>query len=283
VYQAASVLFDVASSAGELPLGAAVSPAPRASGALTLVGFAAQQLKALKGSSLSVATAAVGAVYEETVACTGGGTVTERIEDADDNGVESIGDSVRLTFDNCVEEGVTSNGVVAFRLTGLAANSISARVTFGDLRLYDGIDDIGADGGLDLTVTENAGVSEIYQIAGDRLASTLNGDQHVLTAFSGSAATDLVLGSVTYDFLGRVADSSNSIVVDAQTVSAFVAQLADDFPGSGTLRSTGAANSQALLQAVSPTLVRISADPEGDGSFTAPTEWSWSALAALPG
>jgi hypothetical protein len=27
--------------------------------------------------------------------------------------------------------------------------------------------------------------------------------------------------------------------------------------------------------------VRISADPEGDGSFTAPVDWNWSALEAL--
>jgi len=28
--------------------------------------------------------------------------------------------------------------------------------------------------------------------------------------------------------------------------------------------------------------VQISADPEGDGSFTPPVTWSWSELEALP-
>lgn len=283
VYGAASVLFDVASSAGELPLGAVVSAGSAPSGSdLGLASFTARQLKAVKNRPLPKASGAVGAVYQDSYPCTGGGSVTERIDDADDNGVESIGDSVKMTFVGCVEDGVTSNGAVSFRLTALSGNLIGARVTFSDLRLNDGTDELGADGGLDLTVTESVGVSEVYQLAGDNLTATLNGDRHVLTGFTGSAATDFVLGTVTYNFQGRVSDSSNSISVDAATVSAFVARLTDDYPGSGALRSIGAGNSQALLEVVSPTLVRISADPEGDGSFTAPVEWSWSALAALP-
>ena len=284
VYRAANVLFDVASSAGELPVGAVVSAAPALpGGGLGLASFATRQLKAVTSRPLPAASGVVGAVYQDTYQCTGGGTVRERLDDADDNGVESIGDSVRLTFVDCVEDGVTANGVVAFRLTLLSGNSTGAQVTFSDLRLGDGTDEIGANGAFGLTLTENPGVSEVYEIAGDRLTASLNGDQHTLTGFNGSAATDLALSTVTYTFAGRVADSSNDIVVDATTVSAFVAQLADDFPGSGSLRSIGAANSQALLEALSPTLVRISADPEGDGSFTAPLEWSWSALEALPG
>ena len=45
--------------------------------------------------------------------------------------------------------------------------------------------------------------------------------------------------------------------------------------------SIGAGNSQALLEALSSTRVLISVDPEGGGSFSAPVEWSWSALEAL--
>jgi len=121
----------------------------------------------------------------------------------------------------------------------------------------------------------------LYEIAGDVLASTLNGDRHTITGFSGTAASDLVASTVTYTFSGGVSDSSNNVSVNAQTVNAFVAQMADDYPGSGSLRSTGAGSSQALLEALSSTLVRISVDPEGDGVFTAPVEWSWSALDAL--
>lgn len=283
VYQAASVLFDVASSSGTLPLGAVISEVPALPGSgLGLASFAARQLKAVTSRPLPAATGVVGVVYEDTYQCAGGGTVTERIDDADNNGVESIGDSVTLTFVNCVEEGLSSNGVVSFRLTLVSAASYGAQVTFGNFVLNDGTDVIGANGGFNLIVTENAGVSEDYQIAGDQLTSSLNGDAHSLSGFSGSATTDLALGTVTYTFRGGVSDSSNNIVVNAETVSAFVARLADDYPGSGTLRSTGAGNSQALLETLSSTFVRISADPEGDGSFTAPVQWSWSALEALP-
>jgi hypothetical protein len=281
VYQATSALFYIASSSGTLPLGAVVQTAPTSSGGLALVSFAARQIKAVTSRPLVAGAIAVGAVYEETFACTGGGSVTERLNDADDNGEVSVGDGLRLTFVNCVEEGITSNGVVGFNLTLLSEASTGAKVTFDNLIINDGTDTIESDGSFNLTVTENPGVSEVYQIAGDTLASTLNGDRHTITGFAGTAASDLVASTVTYTFTGRVSDSSNNVSVNAETVAAFVTQMADDYPGSGTLRSTGAANSQARLEALSSTLVQISADPEGDGSFTAPVELSWSALEAL--
>jgi len=281
VYQATSALFYIASTSGTLPLGAVVQSAPGSSGGLGLVSFAARQLKAVTARPLSASTGAVGTVYEETYACDGGGTRTERLNDADNNGAVSVGDGLRLTFVNCVEEGITSNGVLGFNLTLVSEASTGAKVTFDNLVIIDGSDTMESDGSFDLTVTENPGVSELYEITGDVLASTLNGDRHTITGFSGSAASDLVASTVTYTFSGRVSDSSNNVSVNAQTVNAFVAQMADDYPGSGSLRSTGAGNSQALLEALSSTLVRISVDPEGDGVFTAPVEWSWSALDAL--
>lgn len=280
-YQAASALFFIASSSGTLPLGVVVQSAPRRAGGLGLASFVARQIKSVKHRRLAAGVSAAGTVYEETFACSGGGSVTERINDADGNQVESVGDSLRMSFVNCVEDGITSNGVLAWKLTLLSEASIGAKVTFDNFVVNDGTDTIEADGAFDLTVSENPGVSEIYQIAGETLASTLNGDRHMITGFTGSGSSDFVAGTVTYTFQGRVSDSSNNIAVDAQTVTPFVAQAADDYPGSGTLRSTGAGNSQALLEALSSTLVRISADPDGDGSFTPAVEWSWSALEAL--
>jgi len=281
VYQAASALFDVASSSDTLPLGAVVRSTAGSSGGLGLASFAARQLKAVTGRPLAAGAAAVGAVYEENLPCTGGGSVTVRANDADNNGDVSVGDGLRMTFENCVEEGITSNGVLAFNFTLISEASTGAKVTFDNLIINDGTDTMESDGGFDLTVTQNPGVSELYQIAGDTLDSTLNGDRHTITGFAGTSASDLVASTVTYTFAGRVSDSSHNVSVNAETVAAFVAQMADDFPGSGTLRSTGVGNSQALLETLSSTLVQISVDPEGDGSFTAPVEWNWSALEAL--
>lgn len=279
-FQAARGLFFVASSA-TLPVGAVVQAGSGSTAGLGLVGAAARQVKAATRRPLSPASGVVGAVYQDTYACTGGGTVTERIDDADGNQDISVGDSLRLTFENCVEDGVTSNGVLAWKVTTISDASIGAKVTLGNFSSNDGTDLIEGDGGFDLTVTQNAGVSEVYQVAGDTLTSALNGDRHTVTGFTGSATTDAGTGAVTYAFAGRVNDSSQNVSVDVQTVADFVAQQTDDFPSSGALRAIGAGNSQALLEALSSTLVRISADPEGDGSFTTPVEWSWSALEGL--
>jgi len=104
VYGAANVLFEVASSPVTLPVGAVVTdvPAPPGSG-FGLASFAARQLKAMTIRPLPSASGVVGVVYEDTYQCAGGGTVTERIDDADNNGVDSVGDSSSLSFVNCVE------------------------------------------------------------------------------------------------------------------------------------------------------------------------------------
>jgi hypothetical protein len=282
VYQAASALFDVASASDSLPPGVGISPTQARSGSkLGLASFAAAQLKAVARRSTATATRAVRAVDEQTYPCSGGGSFTALLDDADGNGVESVGDSLRLSFASCVEDGITSNGVLSWRLTLLSDESVGAKVSFGDFVLNDGTDTIGANGGFDLTVTTNPGVSELYQIAGDSLVSTLNGDRHTISGFTGSASTDLATRASTYSFSGRVSDSSQNVAVDAQTVTPFVAQSADDFPASGSLRSIGAGSSQALLEAVSATLVNISADPEGDGSFLPPVQMSWTALESM--
>jgi hypothetical protein len=283
VFEAASVLFDLASSSDTLPVGAVLGAATvYPDSGFGLASFAAQQLKAAVSRTLPAGSGVVGVVAEDTSQCSGGGTVTVRIDDADNSGSASIGDSVRMTFFNCVEEGLTSNGLLAIKFTLVTAASLGGQVTFSDFVVNDGTDVIGANGGFDLTVTQNAGVSEVYELAGDKLVGSLNGDQHTLTGFTGAATKALAADTVTYTFKGRVSDSSNNIAVDADTISAFVTQSADDYPGSGSLRSIGAGNSQALLETLSSTLVRISADPEGDGSFTTPVVWSWSALEALP-
>jgi hypothetical protein len=281
VYQAASGLFYMATSSGSLPVGAVVQSSSGTPAGMGLASFAAQQLKVVVSRPLAVRSTAVGTVYEETYDCVGGGSVTERANDADDNGIPSVGDSLRLTYVNCVEDGITTNGVLAFKLTLVSEAANGATVTFDNLVINDGTDTMESDGGFDLTVTENPGVSELYQIAGDTLSSTLNGDRHTISAFTGSANSDLVASTVTYSFKGRVTDTSNNVSVDAETVTPFVAQMADDYPGRGSLRSIGAANSQALLEALSSTQVQISVDPEGDGSFTAPVVWNWTALEDL--
>ncbi|MGL6112391.1 MAG: hypothetical protein ACRC2B_20030, partial [Rubrivivax sp.] len=81
VYRAASVLFDVASSSASLPVGAVVSAASARPGSgLGLASFAARQLKAVTSRTQPAAAGVLGAVYEATVECSGGGTVTERFD-----------------------------------------------------------------------------------------------------------------------------------------------------------------------------------------------------------
>lgn len=280
VVEASGALFDLASStdvATGVVLSATSGSSGRGSG---LASFTARHLKAASQRPLPNASGAVGAVAEETLQCTGGGTVAVRYDDADNNEEDSAGDSLRLTFASCIEEGITSNGVVSARLTRVASNSFGAQATFDNLTLNDGTDAVSANGGFEFEATDLGGGAKKLEITGERLTGTVNSNQISLSGFAASYATD-ALGTATYTFNGRVSDSGRNITVDARTPIAFVARATDNYPFSGKLSVTGAGNSQAVLEVVSSSIVRISADPEGDGSFTTPVEMTWIELESL--
>jgi hypothetical protein len=57
-----------------------------------------------------------------------------------------------------------------------------------------------------------------------------------------------------------------------------VARPSDDYPSSGVMVITGAANSQLKLTALSNTQVRQELDANGDGTYESSTTVNWNTL-----
>jgi hypothetical protein len=283
VYQAASALFDVAT---EGPLGSAVGVATAGSGGtkhIGLVSLAARQLSEAFGRAAG-ASAAVGARYEETYACSGGGTQTVELNDADDDETLSTGDSATISYAGCVEDGITLNGRIAIGDLVVESEAVyTGKVTFDDFTGSEAGEVVGADGALTLSANETPGQPAVYQISGESLTATYNSDRHRLQDFSGRTTVDEVAGHVTFNLSGRISDSSNDVVVDATTLADFVARVSDDHPSQGRMQMTGDQSSRALLTALSATQVRIQVDANGDGTYeTTLPDLSWNELESQP-
>lgn len=282
VYKAASALFDVAM---EGPLSGAVGVVTTDSGGAKrfgLVPFAASQIGALFGQGVG-ASSAVGAIYEETYQCSGGGTETISLNDADNSQSLSTGDSFKISYAACVEDGVTFNGSIALGDLVVQSETVyTAKTTFDGFRVSEGSEVYGADGDLTLSANETPGQPAVYQISGTSLNTIYNGDEHRLQNFSGGSTVDDGAGRVKFNFQGRVSDSSNNVVVDAKTLNEFVALMTDDHPFEGQMEITGDKSSHALLSALSATQVRILVDENGDGTYEKMLpDLTWDALESV--
>lgn len=282
VYKAASALFDVAI---EGPLSSSVGAVGAASAdqaRLGLVPLAASRLRAAMDRDGRTAFV-VGATFEESYPCSGGGTETIAINDADDSQTLSNGDTVEISYASCVEDGLTFNGRIAVGDLQVTSETVyEGELSFDDFSVSGGGDVVGADGAMNLAVDETPGRPAVYEVSGSSLTTSFDGDRHRLQDFSGVTTIDALAGRAVFRFEGRVSDSSNAIVVDARSLVDFVALTVDDYPSSGQMRVTGASNSRVLLSALSATQVRIVVDENGDGSYEkALPDMSWEALASM--
>jgi hypothetical protein len=281
-YRAASAMFDVATVGAEGV--AAVGSAPaRASEAPGVVPFAASMVAYLRTHGNSSSRAMPQRAAQETFDCEGGGTMTVRVDDADNDGTLSTGDKARVTFSGCQDSGLMLNG--AFALSNLQVDSDTsyrATATFDGLRIDDGTRVTGADGAVTIAVSEPVGAPATYQASGTSLRVVSGQDVHKLSDFAGTATVDATARQVSYTFAGRVSDSSNNVSVQAATLEPFRGSMDSDYPSSGQLQSTGAANSRALLTALSATEVSVAVDANGDGSVESTSTMTWQAFDSVP-
>lgn len=137
-----------------------LSPATVVSGASNnIAGFAWAQWRQL--SDRSDVHAAVQAAADRALvnvpmrSCAGGGTVAISLNDVDNNGVTSNGDSATFLFENCTDNRITANGAMTMSgvsITGTPAAppaavwSFRTQLLFAALSLVDEMGAIAVDG-----------------------------------------------------------------------------------------------------------------------------------------
>jgi hypothetical protein len=236
--------------------------------------------------------ALIGAVQSQTYNCTSGGSLSVSVSDADNNGVISAGDSATITGNNCVESGETISGSLGLVINSLSgvygSTSYSAGITmtFNGLSVASPQYSASMSGSLSLTAVAN-GVNSLSQTLSTpslTVSATYAGvtRSRSLTTYSATATRS---PNTTYGYLDTYTASGvlTSTALSSQTITfntttPFVARPSDDYPSSGVMVITGAANSQLKLTALSNTQVRQELDANGDGTYESSTTVNWNTL-----
>ena len=222
-----------------------------------------------------------------TEPCTDGGSLTLALSDVDGDGVTSTGDSMRLDFAECSEDGVVTSGAIEVSGIGSTENAEGFTIS-GDYRLISvssralaaGTAPVVLDGDMRIQARYSTGAQPSIEstLSGSRLSSATSGrPTAVLTDYR--ATVIVVSGSdqYRYSFDGQVSDGEHAALT-LTTPTPMVGQ-GGDHPSSGSLVATGADGSALRISARSSTTVEIGLDAQGDGQFEQTFTRSWSQLA----
>lgn len=223
-------------------------------------------------------------VWNDVLPCSGGGTLTDTWDDADNDGWDSAGDSYATTYSNCVEGGVTMNGGVTATLATLVGNTfgdyqISGSFSFNNLAVsYSGFS-VSIDGSMSYSASRTgSNVSVTLQIP-------------LLTTISSSGSSTIANATLQYSFnessfayaytiTATLSGTSIGGQVTISTLTPF-AGTAPGYPDSGSVHVTGAGGSSVTITAIGGGNVRLDVDSNGDGVVDSSSTMTWAALVAL--
>jgi hypothetical protein len=279
-YRAASALYGTGADSAEMGL---VDKSVGATRGLSLVDLSLARLEALAAREGS--GPATKAVMSETIPCSSGGSASLTVDDADDSGAPSNGDSVAFRYDGCREGGWMLDGsMVMTNLfvtgdSGTPARSFGATIGFDALRATDGSSDVRIDGAFSMQASMQTHPSLILEatVAGDFLQATTNGVVDRMSDFSSTLRIDRSAGRYSYAVAAYL-DIEGLVLSTPQAFSGSIGA----FPSAGTLTVVDSTNASASLVALSSTSVRIDFDGNGDGSVDNSQVRTWSEIAADP-
>lgn len=268
-----------------LALGAQVSDSN------VLVRFGQEQLAKMPGWFADAAVQAVGAVHAETVRCDGGGTLTIEANDLNGNEQVDLGDSMKLSANNCATEGSVLNGQLVLTINRMVGSmdrypyEVGADLRFISLSVQAGSDREIGNGSLSIniqainnkTMTTKLGTSS-FSLSGNYGGTTYS---QALRDYE----TDLRLisngRSVTWTSSVRGILSSSSFEsksVGIETLADFVRFDDQAYPRSGSALITGAAGAKIRVTAVNDTTVSIELDADGNDSYETTVSKPWSEM-----
>jgi len=224
-----------------------------------------------------------------TEACTGGGTISV---DANLRNQQTIsnGDTLKLTANNCLEEGVVINGTISITMsnvTGDVVNSYNWGATldtvFTGFNVRSGSETASIGGDMKIAMTQTSPTSSVIDVSGKALQLVEQRNGLTLGSFTLSNYTmnEAILGSTVRSAASfTIAGSTNGLGQFSYTVKnlqPFVSMAGQD-PSSGSLIVNGASSSVTLTSTSSGARLEYSA--KGDGVITQTNNLSWAELMA---
>lgn len=226
-----------------------------------------------------------------TVGCTDGGSVTDVFSNNDTNPEFTAGDTLSLTFDNCVEGGIFIDGRLTLALTSLTGDpagfasdySLTIAIMFNNFVVNGDGQSSEIDGSLTVSASRS-GNTETVTVSSSSLTFRDTGipsnPVRVLSGFSVTEIYNDTTGSYTISVTGTLNDSRVGFNVMATTITPLAS---DGFsnPTSGSIRLTAGDGTSVTLTATGGDTVRLDVDTNGDGTIDSIINTSWTALDAL--
>ncbi len=255
-----------------------------------LVPFARAQLRWLEQGAPVAGRRARGATLSTTVACdANSGNVQVAIDDRDGSLALSNGDSITLSFSNCLDstdQSVLNGGMTLTlgQLVGVPGTdpdwSATLTFTMDNLLLSDGSGNATINGDFTLAMAATGGTFFNGNISGNSLTIVENGITEELSnydiAFSSDESTPAI--AYTIDATGTLASTELGGAVRFQTLTTF-SGIEPDYPHSGRMKISGAGNSSVTLTALDNSNVQLDIDVDGDGSSERTVSTQWSIIA----
>lgn len=221
------------------------------------------------GGRASIQSAGRLAVSQETDVCDYAGTLTVSINDANNNGILDVGDSLSFTAANC-QFAATDQPMNGSFTTSLQQVQVDSQNNLHSLQASGSFTNlsIGSDamnGAFQFSLTLPSAGGETLQMSFSNFTATHAGQSVTYNAtLAASYAAD---GSGSFSLNGTVKPGSDVYLLEQ--VQNFATTPASDYPTSGTLRLKDAAGDTLVLEAKSGNLVDFKFYPAGS---TAPSQ-----------
>jgi len=276
-----------------------LAAAPSLAGAASVMGvlqrFTNYALGYADAKSAAASQVRALAVATQSQACASGGTITVTVNDADNSGQLSGGDSVSFAFNACRPSAAeTINGSMTLTVTTASSTAISGTLGFAALGATT------ADGSFSITGSVSLSWSRQGTLATYQMVIGAGGLTTAVTSTSPQFSDSITLGggfeqTVTYDSAalpagstvpglttarvnGSITATSIGGTVTISTSTPFQHYEIDAYPRAGQVLVTGAGGSRLQLTALSATTVRLELDANGDGMFEQSRDVPWGTL-----
>lgn len=236
---------------------------------------------------------AAGVVQSASYACSVSGSYTVSVNDADNSGTITAGDSFSETDNNCNEGSGTTNGTLGFRVNalsgsyGAAQSTVSITMSFSNLNLVSGAYTAAMNGSITVAGTKTGTNAFTQSVsAGSFSVSATYGSLTRSVTLSNYSASETRTPDNTYTYLSSISASgtltssgfNGTQAVTFSTPSALIRRGTDSYAYTGIWKITGANNSALRLTALSNTLVQLELDANGDGTFENTSTVAWNTL-----
>lgn len=286
-----SLLSESAQGTGENLTGAVSTDQAKGLG---IVDVVFSQMKNIQQNEADLLgdSSATGVMQNGTMQCDLGGSVSATVNDRDNSGTLSTGDSISMTFTNCsmsADGGVgTMNGRMSMEIhsiSGDLVNSGSFDVGVTMTSMVMNLPEVSAtlSGDMRLQMTFS-GSSLNFTASGTRLSYSEANRARTLAHYSLYLSTPNAMATWTYRYRGSLQSSQ----VLGGTVSfqsmADLTGSSTDFPSAGQIEVTGTKpegaenNSSLYMTVLNNTTVQLDIDANGDGVYEDTQMVAWSQL-----